>query len=47
VAKTAKRIAVSIVELPETDKYGFWSEWWEEHYEEYESSLPLHHDPQF
>ena len=32
---------------PETGKQDFWNQWWEDHHLEHESSLILHHDPQF
>ena len=32
---------------PETKKMDYWNQWWKDHHLEHESSLILHHDPQF
>ena len=32
---------------PETKKQDYWKQWWKDHHLEHESSLILHHDPQF
>ena len=32
---------------PDTGKKDYWNKWWKDHRLEHESSLILHHDPQF
>ena len=32
---------------PVTKKQDYWNQWWKDHHLEHESSLILHHDPQF
>jgi hypothetical protein len=34
-------------EPPKTKKMDYWNQWWKDHHLEHESSLILHHDPQF